>query len=187
MRITNEDGTQANLKDLAPEIVEAAHNMARAIYKHTKLPLRLFEAARIETALINGCMLCMNWRTARDSLFDADGGVKDNGPEPDEAFYETILARRTDGLDAREIAAIEYARGMGINPQGLATDEDLWARMKELFTDAEIVELTYCIIGWFQGRVAHVLGTDQTCGIPEAADGQFEVTQLMRAGNLVQL
>lgn len=187
MRITNEDGTPANLKDLAPEIVAAAHNLARVVYKHTTLPFRLFEAARIETALINGCMLCMNWRTARDSLFDDEGGVKDNGPAPDEEFYETVLARRTDGLDEREIAAIEYARGMGINPQGLATDEELWARMKSLFTDAEIVELTYCIIGWFQGRVAHVLGTDQSCGIPKAAEGQFEVTQLMRAGNLVQL
>lgn len=189
MRITNSDGTQTGLRGLAPGIVDAAHAFAGAIYQKTSLPLRLFEAARIETALINGCMICMNWQTARDSTnTGSDGGVKNNGPEPDQAFYDTVLARGTDGLDEREIAAVEYARGMGTNPQGLATNEDLWARMKELFTDAEIVELTYAIAGWMGlGRVAHVLGTDQSCGVPEAAEGQFEITQLIRAGNLIKI
>lgn len=189
MRITNTDGTQRGLRNLAPKIVDAAHGFAGAIYQNCTLPLRLFEAARIETALINGCMLCMNWQTARDSTnVGPDGGVTTNGPAPDQAFYDTVLARRTDGLDEREIAAVEFARGMGTNPQGLSADEELWARMQDLFTDAEIVELTYCIAGWMGlGRVAHVLGTDESCGVPEAAEGQFEITQLIRAGNLVRL
>ncbi|MGJ3508788.1 carboxymuconolactone decarboxylase family protein [Enemella sp. A6] len=189
MRITDTDGTQQGLRNLAPEIVDAAHGFAGAIYQHTSLPLRLFEAARIETALINGCMICMNWQSARDSTnLGPDGGVTANGPAPDQAFYDTVLARRTDGLDEREIAAIEYARGMGTNPQGLSGDEELWSRMKTLFSDPEIVELTYCIAGWMGlGRVAHVLGTDQACEVPAAAEGQFEITQSIRAGNPVQL
>ncbi len=50
----------------AKEISAAGNAFAYAIYEHSKLPLRVFEAARIATAQINGCQICMNWQTNRD-------------------------------------------------------------------------------------------------------------------------
>ena len=50
--------------------------------------------------------------------------------------------------------------------QKLAKDEQFWAQVKEVFTDAEITDLTYCIAGWMgMGRAAHVLGLDGNCSI----------------------
>ena len=55
---------------------------------------------------------------------------------------------------------------MGTEPKQLAKDEEFWAEVKDIFTDAEITDLTYCIAGWMgMGRVAHVLGLDGNCTI----------------------
>ena len=55
---------------------------------------------------------------------------------------------------------------MGSEPRELAKDEAFWEELKEHFSDQEITDLTYCIAGWMgMGRVAHVLGLDQDCGI----------------------
>jgi hypothetical protein len=55
---------------------------------------------------------------------------------------------------------------MGTEPKQLARDEKFWAEVKDVFTDAEITDLTYCIAGWMgMGRAAHVLGLDSNCTI----------------------
>ena len=63
MRITLEqtDGSlMTGPGDLyAKEIAGAGNAFAYAIYEHSTLPLRVFEAARIATAMINGCKICM--------------------------------------------------------------------------------------------------------------------------------
>ncbi len=153
----------ANL--LAPEIVSAANNYAFAIYQNSKLPLRVFEAARIATAVVNGCLVCKNWRVARDlEGMGVDGGVAENGEAPDEIFYTALLAEDTSGLDHREQLAVEYARGMGKNPQSIAADERFWKEFKSEFSNLEITDLSYCIAAWMGlGRVAHVLGIDKAC------------------------
>lgn len=153
--------------DYSPEIIAASDAFAQAVYRHSILPLRMFEAARVATAVINGCTVCMAWRTARDA---AAMGLIDRalaGPEPDEAFYQTLLAGRMDGLDAREQAAVRFAQAMGTDPRGLAANEAQWAEIKGALTDAEIVDLSYCVAAWMGlGRVAHVLGIDAACTIP---------------------
>lgn len=152
----------------APEIIAASDVFAHAVYAHSQLPLRLFEAARIATAVINGCTICQNWRTARDaSAIGLTAGVATRGPEPDEAFYAELLAGRDDHLSDAERAAVRYARAMGEDPRGLAADEPLWSEVKAQLNDAEIVDLTYCLAAWLGlGRVAHVLGIDAACRIP---------------------
>ncbi len=171
MRVALPQGS-GPIPSLAPaysaEIIRASDGFARAVYQHSILPLRVFEAARIATAVINGCTICMNWRTARDAEFmGLKDAVRGRGPEPDEAFYQAVLAGRDDYLDAREALAARYARSMGQDPRGLATDEALWAEMKQRFSDAEIVDLTYSLAAWMGlGRVAHVLGIDAACAIP---------------------
>jgi alkylhydroperoxidase family enzyme len=162
----------------APEIVAAGLNFSKTTYLRSKLSLREFEGARARTAEINGCRLCQAWRSARDlpGYFaaigvSADGGsVADRGPVPDEDFYRSVSRWRESPIySERERVAIEYAERMGIDPKGLAGDEEFWTRMKATFSDEEIVDLSYCIACWMGlGRATHVLGIDGVCAIPSA-------------------
>lgn len=173
----SEDRIMAIGDDLAPELVKAGSALSHAIYKHSKLSLREFEGARARTAEINGCLVCRTFRAKRDlvSFFDSQGvehtrSVIDNGDAPDEAFYLNVSNWKTDPrYSEREKLAIEYAEGFGLDPQGLAKNEDFWKRAKAAFTDYEIIDLSYCTAAWVgMGRVAHVLGLDNACMLPSA-------------------
>ena len=52
--------------EMVPGIGVAASKFAGAVYEHTTLGLREFEAARLRMAQINGCLFCQDWRTDRD-------------------------------------------------------------------------------------------------------------------------
>lgn len=156
----------------AVPIVAASGAFAAAVYRHSALPLREFEGARMRTAQINGCMVCKTLRAERDvpQLYSVAGDpgqplVTANGPAPDEAFYAAIAEWRTSPLfSVRERLAIEFAERFGTEPQALAADEAFWARMNAAFSDAEIVDLAHCTAAWAGlGRVAHVLGFDTVC------------------------
>lgn len=163
----------------AVPIVAASGAFAASVYRESALPLRVFEGARMRTAQINGCMVCKSLRAERDvpQLYSVAGDpnrpmVTNNGPAPDEAFYEAIADWRTSPVfSERERLGIEFAERFGTEPQALAGDEDFWARMKAAFTDGEIVDLAHCTAAWAGlGRVAHVLGFDTVClaGLSEA-------------------
>ena len=156
----------------ATEIMAAAAAFSKAVYQHTQLPLREFEGARYRIAQINGCMICQQFRSARDvqSMFAATGTrpahlVSDNGPAPDEAFYAAVENWRTSDLLApREKLAIEYAERFAEEPKVLADDEAFWERAHALYSDGELVDLSHCVAAWMGlGRVAHVLGFDSVC------------------------
>ncbi len=159
----------------AADIVAAGFNFSAVTYARSKLTLREFEGARARTAEINGCRICRTWRSARDVPLllasrgiDAADSIVSRGPEPEEAFYLSVAEWRTSPLySPRERIAIEFAEGMGLDPQGLAADEDFWERAKALFSDEEIVDLSFCVACWMGlGRVGHVLGTDTVCAVP---------------------
>jgi alkylhydroperoxidase family enzyme len=169
--ITDAAGPMPNLADdYAPELINAATAFSIATYKYSRLPLRLFEAARMAIAVINGCTVCQAWRTAgHGALLGLEGQRAQRGPEPDEAFYRALLRGDDSLLDERERLAAEFARAMSLDPQGLATDEGLWAQLKAVLGDEEIVDLTYCCAGWIGfGRATHVLGVDALCRLPAA-------------------
>jgi len=163
----------------APEIVNAGVGFSTAVYQHSTLSTRECEAARMRTAEINGCRLCRNFRAVRDlpGYLNAVGGdasntVANRGPEPDEEFYRNVSNWRSHaGFSERERIAIEFAEGMGQHPQRLAADEDFWSRAKAVFSDNEIVDLTYAVASWMGlGRAAHILGLDGACAwMPEMA------------------
>ena len=151
----------------AKEISAAGNAFAYSIYQHSKLPLKVFEAARIATAMINGCMICMNWQSKRDvhQMGITDGVIK-NGEAPNEAFYANLLNENYASLSKQELLAVQFAKAMGEDPKKLSKDEKFWLELKDVFSDAEITDLTYCIAGWMgMGRVAHVLGLDQNCEV----------------------
>lgn len=154
---------------LAPEIMSAGGAFSHAVYKHSRLSLREFEGARARTAQINGCVICQNFRAARDlgGMFAGTtrGTVADNGPAPDEAFYQQVADWRTSPLySERERLTIEFAERFGTEPQSLAEDETFWEKARAAFDDAEIADLAHSVAAWVGlGRVAHVLGFDQVC------------------------
>lgn len=174
MRVAFDDqsGPMPNLAErYAPELLGAAGAFSVATYKHSILPIREFEAARMAIAAINGCTVCKSFRTGGHSFLLGIGeGEGVDGHRPDEAFYAAVLAGDLDGLSARERLAVEFARAMSLDPQGMAADEALWARIKAAFSDAEIIDLAYCCAGWIGfGRATHILGVDAACALPEPA------------------
>lgn len=139
---------------MVPGIGPAAANFSQAVYDHTTLGLREFEAARLRTAQINGCIFCKDWRTEMDGET-----VEDDFPDAVEKW------QTTDALDSRARLAAEYAERYALDHHGL--DDEFWARMKAEYSDAEIVELSMCLGSWLAfGRLNHVLGLDTACVLP---------------------
>ncbi|QZH74291.1 MAG: carboxymuconolactone decarboxylase family protein [Erythrobacter sp.] len=156
-----------------PEIGAAAAAYSLAVYEHSQLSMREMEAARMRTALINGCHLCREMRADRDLAghIERSGGdvaraasVRDNTPPPEE-FYAAVADWRQSALFSdRERLAIEYAERLGEAPKSMDEDEHFWERMHAHYTDREIVDLTFSIGSWMAlGRFTHVLALDGVC------------------------
>ena len=141
--------------ELVPGIGMAAANLSLAVYQHTTLGLREFEAARLRIAQINGCMFCLDWRTERD-------GVK-----VEDDFVDAVTQwRTTDAFDDRARLAAEYAERYALDHHGL--DEEFWSRMTAHYSQVEIVELTMSIGAWLVfGRLNRVFGLDAMCVLPK--------------------
>lgn len=161
------------LSTLAPNIGNAAGDYVRAVYQTLNLPLRVAEAARYRTALINGCLVCQSFRAGDhlDGYLESVGGdpasslVARGGARPDEAFYAAIHDWRNAGcFSDQEILAIAYAEHIAERPDATGYDEAFWSDMRKAFSDSEIVELTLAIGCWLaMGRLTHVLGLDTQC------------------------
>jgi len=144
--------------EMVPGIGVAASAFAMAVYEHSTLGLREFEAARLRIAQINGCLFCLDWRTERD-------GVK---VEPE--FADAVAQwRTTEALDARAKLAAEYAELYATDHH--AIDDAFWDRMFEHYSQAEAVELSMCLGSWMGfGRLNRVFGLDAACVLPAHID-----------------
>jgi AhpD family alkylhydroperoxidase len=142
--------------EMVPGIGPAAAAFSGAVYEKSTLPLREFEAARLRIAQVNGCVLCLDWRTDRA------------GETVDDAFAASVADwRRSEGLSVRERLAAEYAERFAVAHHDL--DDAFWLRMRAEFTDAEIVELSMCLGSWIAfGRLNRVFGIDEACTIPSS-------------------
>ncbi|MGI5219511.1 carboxymuconolactone decarboxylase family protein [Nocardia sp. CA-290969] len=145
--------------EMVPGIGLAASNFSLAVYEHSTLGLREFEAARLRIAQINGCVFCLDWRTERD------------GQKVEEGFADAVTEwRTTEALDGRARLAAEYAERYALDHHNL--DEDFWSRMTAHYSQAEIVELSMCLGSWLAfGRLNHVLGLDAVCVLPGHSGG----------------
>nr|WP_201760921.1 carboxymuconolactone decarboxylase family protein [Nonomuraea sp. K271] len=139
---------------MVPGIGMAATAFSLAVYAHTTLGLREFEAARLRIAQLNGCAFCLDWRTERD------------GQKVEESFADAVGEwRATDAFDDRTRLAAEYAERYALDHHGL--DDAFWTRMTAHYSQVEIVELTMCLGSWLAfGRLNHVLGLDTVCALP---------------------
>ncbi|MEV6906168.1 carboxymuconolactone decarboxylase family protein [Amycolatopsis sp. NPDC051071] len=141
--------------EMVPGIGVAASKLSLAVYSHTTLGLREFEAARLRIAQINGCVFCLDWRTDRD------------GEKVEEGFADAVTEwRTTEAFDERTRLAAEYAERYALDHHGI--DDDFWKRMGEYYSQREIVELSMSIGSWLAfGRLNHVLGIDTVCVLPK--------------------
>ena len=139
---------------MVPGIGPAAATFSQAVYEHSTLGLREFEAARLRIALINGCVFCQDWRTERD------------GVTVEASFAEAVAGwRDTGSFDDRTRLAAEYAERFAFDHRNL--DEEFWTRMNAAYSAAEVVELSMCLGSWLAfGRLNHVLGLDVACRLP---------------------
>jgi alkylhydroperoxidase family enzyme len=139
---------------LRPEMGIAAGALSHAIYEQSIVPVRERELARMRIALINGCVICRQWR----STPGAEGAVT----EAEYAAVEDWQHCATLGI--RDRLAVEYAERFALDHHTL--DDAFYARVRAHFTDAEVLDLTVCIGGWLAlGRTLHVLGLDDSCAI----------------------
>ncbi|RNM12540.1 carboxymuconolactone decarboxylase family protein [Nocardioides pocheonensis] len=143
--------------ELVPHIGPAAARFSGAVYEHTTLGLREFEAARLRIAQSNGCVFCQDWRTERDGVRVEDG------------FEDAVRDWRTSDLTERERLAAEYAERYAEDHHGLepGVDPEFWERFFAAYSQREVVELTMCLGSWLAfGRLNRVLGLDVACVLP---------------------
>jgi alkylhydroperoxidase family enzyme len=160
---------------MSPKITQAALAFSEAVYCHSIVSLREFEAARGRVAQINGCTVCQKFRSARDVPgyieglgHSAKGAISDRGdPEPDEAFYANLENWRSSTLySERERVAIDLAERFSLAPKSADNDEAFWKRVKAAYSDAELFDLMLAIGSWVAGgRVMHMLQFDSVCGV----------------------
>jgi alkylhydroperoxidase family enzyme len=137
---------------LRPEMGIAAGALSHAIYEQSIVRER--ELARMRIALINGCVICRQWR----STPGAEGAVT-------EAEYAAVEQwQNCETFDVRDRLAVEYAERFALDHHTL--DDAFYTRLRASFSDAEVLDLTVCIGGWLAlGRTLHVLGLDDSCAI----------------------
>ena len=143
---------EARVWALRPEMGAAAAALSQAVYERSILPVRERELARIRIAGINGCAICLKWR----STPGAAGAVS-------EAEYVAVATGEVPTTcSPREALVIDYATRFATDHESL--DDSAFARLHAAFTDAEILDLTVCVGGWLAlGRTLHVLGIDDYC------------------------
>ena len=139
---------------LRPQLGDMVERMIRGAYQQSVLPPEERELARMRIAQINDCVACSDFRAP--SVIEAAVA-----PE----LYENVAAYATfPGYTPRQRLAIEYAERFAIDHGSI--DDAFFGRLRELFSDPEILDLTLCVAVFLGlGRSLSVLGVDQSCAI----------------------
>jgi AhpD family alkylhydroperoxidase len=157
-RIALPEGDQLDIikaLSLRPKLAGAVGAMNDAVFAST-LDWRLHELVRMRIAQVNGCTVCLAWRTPEareagvtDQLLAAVGSWRDE----------------SDFSDAERVA-LEFTELFCTD--SVSISDELMTRLGQHFDPGEIVELTL-VIGKYlsQGRFMQVLGLDQeSCAVP---------------------
>lgn len=139
---------------LRPQLGDMVERMIRGAYQQSVLPPEERELARMRIAQINDCVACSDFRAP--SVIEAAVA-----PE----LYENVAAYATfPEYTPRQRLAIEYAERFAIDHGSI--DDAFFGRLRELFSDPEILDLTLCVAVFLGlGRSLSVLGVDQSCAI----------------------
>jgi alkylhydroperoxidase family enzyme len=147
-------GEAAMIWTLRPQLGDMVERMIHGAYQQSVLPPEERELARMRIAQINDCVACSDFRAP--SVIEAAVG-----PE----LYANVAAYATfPGYTPRQRLAIEYAERFATNHG--AIDDAFFGRLREVFSDPEILDLTLCVAVFLGlGRTLSVLGIDQSCAI----------------------
>jgi AhpD family alkylhydroperoxidase len=147
-----EGGDAVQIWSLRPEMGRAVNRLVDAAYNKSILPVRVREAARMRVAQLNECTVCLAFRAESVRA----GGVTED-------FYAHVGTHDSDSaaLSLQEELAVEYAERFAIDHLGI---DDLFVdRLRESFSDPEILDLTICLAAFLGlGRMLHVLGITDT-------------------------
>ena len=144
-------GDAVQVWSLRPEMGAAVNRLVDAAYNKSILPVGVREAARMRIAQLNDCTVCLAFR--------ADS-VKSQGLT--EEFY-CHVGVHDDGASFthQERLAMEYAERFAVDH--LSIDDAFFDRMRESFTDPEILDLTICLAAFLGlGRTLRSLGITET-------------------------
>jgi AhpD family alkylhydroperoxidase len=145
-----EGGDAVQIWSLQPELGAAATRFVHAVYNKSILPTRVREAARVRIAQLNDCTVCLAFRAET---------VKAQGL--DEDFYRAVGSTDDSALTEQERLAVEYAERFGIDHASI--DDRFIERLRESFTDPEILDLTICLSAFLGlGRTLRALGITET-------------------------
>ena len=147
-----EGGDAVRIWALRPEMAPAVGKLVDAAYNKSILPVGVREAARIRIAQLNDCTVCLTFRA--DSVREQGLG---------EELYSAVGTEGGAGreLSEQERLAVEYAELFALDHERI--DDAFMGRMKAMFTDAEILDLTICVAAFLGlGRALHVLGITET-------------------------
>ncbi|MCV7077630.1 carboxymuconolactone decarboxylase family protein [Mycobacterium szulgai] len=147
-------GEAAMIWTLRPELGGMVERMIRGAYQQSILPADERELARMRIAQINDCAACSGFRAP---------SVLDVGVAPE--LYDHVAEYATyPGYQPRQRLAIEYAERFANDHASI--DDSFIGRLRDLFSDAEILDLTLCVAVFLGlGRTLAVLGVDQSCAI----------------------
>ncbi len=147
-------GEAAMVWTLRPELGGMVERMIKGAYQQSILPVEERELARTRIAQLNDCIACSGFRAP--SVLEAGVAAELYENVADYAVYP--------GYTMRQRLVIEYAERFATDHASIAGA--FMQRMRELFTDAEILDLTLCVAVFLGlGRTLTVLGIDQSCAI----------------------
>lgn|SRR5690554_280124 len=128
-----------NYIDLAPDGVKGLLEIEKYI-RHSGLDHSLLELVKLRSSQINGCAYCIDMHTK---------DARKRG-ESEQRLYTLSAWRETDFYSEKERAALEWTEAVTQISQHHICDE-LYDRVREQFSEKEIVDLTMAIIainGW---------------------------------------
>lgn len=152
-----------------PGLVRAQTGVERVFMSRRRaVPHALLELVSLRTALEVGCSFCID--------LGAYSSVSRHGVTPERV--RALPAHADSGLfSAAEVAALDLAVAMSQTPP--TVDDALIARLREHFSEREVVELTW-MAAWENARAransafgveSHGFAPADACAMPRAATG----------------
>lgn len=126
----------------------AAHNHPTAwnrVYDESTLSLREREIVRHRLAHLQGCVVCATVRTESELSRATDHGIADE-------FYDHIFDPAWPGYTNRERLLLTLLESYLDDHERLRDDDALWSEISANFSEAEIVDACYHMIGPLSGR-----------------------------------
>jgi alkylhydroperoxidase family enzyme len=142
---------------LRPDLDPAWRAMKKAVNHLVDLPIEILEVVRYRIGQLNGCLLC---QTGRDPRALAAGFTEATYGEVENWAASAIFT------DSQRMA-LEYTERFTLD--WLNIDDAFFERLREIYTDEQILDLTFYIGRYLAfGRLAHVLGLDDSCTLATA-------------------